>query len=542
MGVRTLIDGQEVLQEGYRIDESSTPLAGGDSSGGVGTINVTYAQKAPGGGPLPRKLHSLALGKRLDFLDTNKGTTVGTIRESSLDRNSGLIEVTANSRLGDFMIETQVEPFVGTLGGAFTYYCSIANIDTDIIVDAEIYLTPVSFPGWNGNLWNGMKQLASAIQADLNLISGIVTLRPVRRFNAITGRNIEATDAASGTQLALKQEVVWYKTHWSATELIYPPPSEERPRVLSVNAGETSETVLDIAASVTSISQPVAQLSVAPDYDASSVYTVIGNDNIVIPPAQWADYGGDLKVTVEPDTRHLRVKLTGASGLVQINGDAMTTFRIAMSAGTSESTYPTLRIVGEGVHLKPQSLIIPTGVDPWMTAQEFAPTIDNIFLNDLSTAFSAGTRGASRYSGKVLSLSASVVAVNRRGERGIASRPSYGQVQDMWSALTYAGVQTANAGKTYNAVALELYELVADDIENQAFGNVPGARVWDRESRRFYRVRSATTEWGQISVECDNDLTQGDVQNHFSGMTYGDVSTQRFAGLTYDEAYLMGLA
>ena len=534
MGVHVLVDGIEVQQENYRIDEASTPIAGGDSSGGVGTISATYVP--PLGAP-----HFLSVGKKIEFLDTNKGSTVGTIRGSARDRSSGLVSATANSRLGDFMIETQVQPFVGTLSGAFAYYCSLANIDTDIIVDSDIALDSVAFPGWSGNLWNGMKQMATAIAADLNLISNIVTLRPIRRFTAITGRNIDSTDEIDATQLALKQEVVWYETNFSNTQLIYPSPSEDRERVLSVNAGETTETVLDVDASVFTVQQPVAQLSVAPNYTASSVYTVVGNDNIVIPPAQWAAYGGSLSVTVEPDTRHLRVKLVGASGLVQINGEPMNTFRIAMSAGTSESTYATLRVIGSAVHLKRNSLVIPTGVESWMTGQEFAPTIENPFINTIDRAFSAGTRGASRYSGKVLSLSASVTAVNRRGDRGIVTRPPYSFVQTQWGAMTYGAVNTLNSGKTYEDVSQDLYALVADDIDNQVFGNVSGARVWDRETARWYRVRTATSEWGQISITADNDLTFGDVGEHFSGRTYADVGTA-FAGRSYHDAYLLGLA
>lgn len=514
------------------------PLAGGDSSGAVGTISVDLAD-------LPLSPVAMNLEEPVTLVDTGRGSTLGTVRDIDSSRTDGArYSVTANNRLGEFNIEAQVQPFTGTLEAAFNYYCSVANITTGILVDDSIASRPVTFPGWNGNLWNNLKMLASAMGADLNLISNNVVLRPIRAFEAIQNREIESSATASGTELALKQEVVWHDTEYVASGLIYPSGGwTDEVTPLSVNAGETTVTTLDdskfVNSSIFSIDQPVCLLSVSPEYEASSVYTVVGDDGIVIPPAMWADYGGSLSVEIAPDTKSLIVTMVGASNLLQPNGEPMKTFRIGLSSGTND-TYSTLRIVGEHVSVTKRLLVLPTGVAPDRTAQEFAPTIDNPFLNNLDDAYSAGTRGARRYAGRSISISASVSAINKRGNTGTANYPPYSYAQGLWDAETYGSVKAINVGETYASVRAEFYANVQDSFDNQIFGNAPGARFWDRESGRWYRVRSSTTQWGDMSIDGDDDLTNGDMQLKFASETYGSVKTH-YNGVTYYKANLRGM-
>lgn len=541
MGVTTRLDGKRVHQVAYRVQESSMPLAGGDSSGGIGTIELDVVD-------LPYSPIGLNVEEDLTLVDTNRGSTIGTTREIGDSRVVGArYNIMASNRLGEFNIETQVLPFSGTLENAFRYYCSLANIDSGIIVDDALASRPVNFPGWNGNLWNHMKMMATAISADLNLISNNVVLRPVRLFEAVRNREIDPTGGISSTDLALKQEVIWYDTQYVSSGLIYPAGgwrSDITP--LSVTAGETVETVLDdskdVFSSIFSLQQPVCVLSVAPEYAASSVYTVVGDDGIVIPPAQWADYGGSLSVSISPDTRGIIVSITGATGLVQTNGEPMRTFRIGLASGTSASdTYSTLRIVGEHISISERSLILPTGVPTFRTGQEFAPTVDNPFLNDLESAYSAGVRGARRYAGRVMTVSASVSALNKRGNTGTANYPPYSYAQSLWDGDTYAQVKTSLVPKTYAMIQADFYASVQDSFDNQVFGNAPGARFWDQDTGRWYRVREATTEWGTMQIEGDDDLTNSDIQGFFSGMTYAQVQSH-YGAVSYYKANVRGMA
>ena len=541
MGVTISIGGRSVHPESYSISESSTPLAGGDSSGAVGTIDADLTN-------VPELPAFLNVERPLEVIDTALGSSVGTIRRLSRNDSSGArYSVFASNRLGEFNIETQVLPFTGRLEDAFRYYCSIANIDTGILVDPSIADRQVNFLGWNGNLWNHMKMMATAISADLNLISNNVVLRPVRLFEAIRDREVEASAEIDSTDLALKQEVVWHPSDYIERGLIYPSGgwrSDINP--LTVTPGETVEVILDdskdVFASIFEIEQPVAQSFVSQDHDSSSVYSVVGDDGLPIPPAQWADFGGRLTVGIGEDTQSLVVTITGAVGLYQANGDPMKTFRIGIASGTgANNTYSTLRVVGRYINTRAESIILPTGVDEFRTGQEFAPTIDNPFLNNLEDAYSAGIRGARRYAGRRMTLSTSVTAINKRGTPGTANYPPYSFVQAAYDGLTYAGVGSLNAGLSYAQVQQAFYDQVQDTFDNQVFGNAPGARVWDYESGRYYRVRQATTTWGDMQIESDDDLIIGDAQTFFQGQTYAQVN-DHYAGQTYYEAAVRGLA
>lgn len=541
MGVMFTVSGRRVHPESYSVSESSTPLAGGDSSGAVGTIEAQVTS-------LPFSPSFMNVEEPFSVIDTKLGSTVGTIREVSDGRAEGArYSLMASNRLGEFNIEAQVAPFSGTLENAFRYYCSLANLDTGITVDPALASIPVNFLGWNGNLWNHMKMMATAVGADLNLISNNIVLRPVRLFEAIRNREVESNATITSEDLALKQEVVWYPTKYVNRGLVYPS-GGWRPDVtpLSVNAGETVTVVLDdykdIHASIFSIEAPTPQYTVDQDYEANSVYSVVGDDGIPIQPAQWTDYGGSLTATVGEDTRSIVVTITGAVGLVQADGSPMKTFRIGWASGTaSDETYSTLRIVGRFVEVKPESLILPTGVPDFRTGQEFAPTIDNPFLNTLDAAYSAGVRGARRYAGRRMTVSANITAINKRGNTGTANYPPYAYAQSVWGALTYGGVKAITAPKTYGQVSDDFYATVQDDFENQVFGNAPGARFWDRQTGRFYRVRQATTTWGGMDIEADDDLTNGDIQQAYQGASYGLIKTL-YSGMTYYKANVKGLA
>lgn len=545
MGLKVDIAGSTVLQEAYSISESATPLAGGDSSGAIGTISLKSAHMPRSGG-----IGSIHLDKQLDVIDTARGITSGQVNRLVRLNESGLWDVSADSRLGAFMIDVQVSPFTGTLGNAFKGYAGYANITSNITIDAALTNIPVSFPGFSGNLWQRMKEMAVGYGAEINLVSGVVVLRKVRQFLAITDRESASNVTYDATQKAHQQEVIWYKTARYSTGLIYPPGGwVPETRVLSVNAGEDAEHILETDSSITSIQAPTMLTSVAPGYSASSVYTIVGDDNLPIQPAQWRDYGGTLSVSIEPDTRRLRVKMRGASGLVKIDGTPMRNFRVALTAGTNDSTYSTLRIVGDSVRLEQRSIIIPTGI-PYPTNLDGsiaterivnAPTIDSEFINTMDAACSAGVRGAGRYSGKMATLSATVSALNRRGKAGTAVYPTWQFAQDYFTPGTYAQFNAANASRNYVQLRDYLRSLVDVGIDNQLFGNAPGARFWDRRSRLWFRIRDATTAWDSTAISADIDTTWGDYKVSAGARTYGQIKATYPAGATYRDVAIGGL-
>jgi hypothetical protein len=86
------------------------------------------------------------------------------------------------------------------------------------------------------------------------------------------------------------------------------------------------------------------------------------------------------------------------------------------------------------------------------------------------------------------------------------------------------------------------FSTVQDDYTNQVFGNVNGARVFDKKSRRWYRIRSATVTADGIDFQADDDLTHSDIETFHAAAsrTYGDVQLV-MDGLTYKQVGLVGM-
>lgn len=440
MGVRITIGDYDYDATDYTVSEEASPVALGDSMGSVGTITFT----TPMPDPVMQPNHPINLytegwlkNQAIRLADSRYGFTIGTVDSSSVTANGTLLQVESQTRLGDLNIyNVQAEPFIGTLGDAFEYYLSLAGITTDLFVDESIASRAVAIPGWEGELWFHLKELTAAQDCDISLVSGVVLLRPIRTRVAERGKDIQRSTDNRTESLAQAVEVYLYKTEAIEDELVYPiggwTPETE---VLNVNAGETAEYTLELSSSLSSIQAPTMLTSVAQDYDATSVYTIVADDGLPVPVDQWEDFGGKVEITLNPDTTTLNVKLTGAEGVPTTgSGETSRAFSLALASDTSGSRYSTLRIVGTGVRYERILKRVRTGVSAQNAPQDVGVTIDNIFINTIDDLYRAGTRAAKRFAGNMPSISGSLYSINRRGDTGVASYPTYGEVQDALTA------------------------------------------------------------------------------------------------------------
>lgn len=588
MGFRVDIEGLKIEIADYSVDEASSPLAAGDSSGSVGSFTIAvpipddyvplgttiegmgYGEGPYGEGPYggssfvgtpntPWKVirtlgPQFLIDKSVRLYDSRKGFTLGTIRASSLSKDGGTITLTGNSRLGQLNVYgIQAQPFVGTLRDAFTYYLGLTEITTDLFVDDEIADREVVFPGWHGELWYYLKLMAAAQDCDISLVSGVILLRAIRKRIATENRDTARTLSTGGDTLAQAVEVYQYNNRPIANELVYPPNGwNPQVEVLNVNAGETAEYTLELSASVSSIQTPVMQTFVSQDYNTSSVYTIVADDGLAVSPALWTASGGSLTVEIAEDTSHLIVKLTGATGVPTASGAASQNFSVALGSDTTGNRYSTLRIVGTGVAYTKTKKRIRTGVPASKTATDIGVTIDNPFISTTNDLYRAGTRAAKQYAGAVMTLTGAVTAINRRGDTGQANYPTYGQVENelkstLGGAVTYAGVQSYYTGtlalQSYEEVRQHWFEFFRDDDIDQVFGNVQGARIYDRKTRRWYRIRQGNLTPASIGINsADDDLIHEDIQALYQGLTYAEVRTILGDGaLTYREVEMIGL-
>lgn len=590
MGFRIDIEGMHLEATDYGLDEASSPLAAGDSTGSVGSFSVTvpvpdtdvplttnlsddegygyglgpYGSGGYGGlaGGTPvrnspwliiRELGpQILIDKSIRIFDSRKGFTLGTITGTDWSADGGTITLSGLSRLSELnAYGIQSQPFIGTLEQAFEYYLELAGIDTGLFVDASIADRPVVFPGWTGELWYYLKLMAAAQDCDISLVSGIVLLRPIRQRIATQGKDTSRTLSAGSNTLAQSVEVYKYGNRPITNELVYPPggwtPEVE---VLNVNAGETSEYTLELSASLSSLQAPTMQTFVAEDYSASSVYTIVADDGLPVEPQAWSDFGGSLTVSILPETNKLLVTLVGAEGLPLTSGNAAAqNFSVALGSDTTGNRYSTLRLVGTGVAYTKVKKRVRTGVPASKTSTEVGVTIDNPFISTVDDLYRAGTRAAKQYSGSNLTLTGAVTALNRRGDSGQATYPTYADVEltlksRVSPTLTYAQEETFYASEsltTYSQVQDYWFEEFRDDNLDQVFGNTQGARVWDMRTRRWYRVRNARLSPSSIGISsADDDLIFQDVMSYYSGQTYGSVQAV-LDPFDYREVDLLGL-
>lgn len=535
MGVRITLGGSVVEAVSYSVQESATPLSSADTSGGVGEIRFDVPH-------IPNS--QMLIGSEVRLADTRKGVTLGSVLSINPARGSALDVVTCVSRLGELNIyNVQAQPYIGTLRGAFLYYAGLAGITTEVFADELIADKPVVFPGWNGELWFYMKQMAAAMECDIALVSGVILLRPVRSRAAVTGSDLDSQISVGGTSLAQYVEVYKYDNRPITDELVYPPGGwTDEVTVISVNAGETVEQVLQLSASVSSVTPPVIQTFVGQFDNDASVYTVVGDDGLPITPSAWAGAGGSLTVSINPDTTSLTVTVRAPQNLPNTSGERIKVYSVALAADASGSRYSTLRILGTGVAFNKEVVRVPTGVTASQTAQEVGATVDNPFLSNWNDVYRAATRIAKSFAGAFMTLSGTVLKVNPPGDSGAVDYPTFDTVQAEVSGLTFDQVDALPefAGKTFDEVEEYWYDFVRSGFSNQVFGNVAGARVWDKKTNRWFRSRSGDITTAQIGYSADDDVTFDDFQAVYAGLTFDQVTALN-AGLSFEKQDLRGL-
>lgn len=497
MGIQLKVAGKYVFQvRDYSLQEDATPLAAGDTYGSTGTISLTISEPDPDI-PRPRDTgekwiltygRDILLGKSFVFEDTKWGLIDGTI-ESVSRTEFGTLQVSCTTSLNRLnAYNVKAKPYVGTLGGLIRYYCGLVGVE-GVNIDPALDTSPIVAPGWIGELWYYLKMLAVAENFEIALVNSVPTFRLLRQRDLVKGREVSLSGERTASTLAQSVECYQYRNRAITNELVYPVGGwSPEVQVLNVNAGEIVEYTLQLSASVSSIQEPVMVESVAPDYKASSVYTVVANDGLPVPPAMWADRGGVLRVIINEDSTSLTIRMRGAHRVPTAKGWA-TNFSIALSSDESGSRYSTLRLVGTGVAFDKVKRTFRTGLTARQTGTDVGVTIDNPFLSTKTQCFRAGVRAAVEYAGPVPAMSSEMSKTFRTGS---------------------------------------------------SFGLTTGSRVYDRSRERPFRARSATYSPGTVTVSFEDDLLHDDMEAFRAGKTYGGVEASR-QGLTYGDDNLIGL-
>lgn len=481
----------------FTINIDSTPLDSSDSTGGVGDFTLITTT--------PEEPYALSLENLIDreiavydsdgWVNTPNGVLLGGRVSNIVEQDGVGFTISGELELGGLNVRNVVmPPFHGTLEDLIELYLDTRlKSGTQITVHPDIADRTMTVPGWKGELWYHIKMLCAAEDVEFVYPStGQAELRPVRH---IEGRTLTASDlnrTTDAAELAQYIEVKEYNNVWVDDKLFYPPGGwDEGVEIISINAGETLEFNLELEGSVQSIQQPTMVTHVSRDHVSSSVYSVVGDDGFPIQPAMWNDFGGSVKLEIGDDTRHLILTVTAPEGLHKDNGEPMQSFSLAMASGDTSPRYSSLRIVGTGVwYSNDDPVKFPTGVeaatsDEFELGEEVGVTIDNPFLATRAHVASAVYRASMKYIG-------------------------------------------------YNSTISGTVQRLSDA---QSFMEDAGARVF--YDTRPYRARSATYTPNGVQFTAENDLTVGDIQTAFEGMTWAQVK-DLFSGLTHKEVLIKG--
>lgn len=542
--------------------EAATPTAGDDSSGQLGTFTFTtpervssidyrdYSSEETVFGP------SILMGAECTIFDSEKGFASGTIEDVQVNRAAGTITASGMLRSGALSIyNVQAQPFVGTVDDAFRYYLGLAKITDKILVESDLAAKRVTFPGWHGELWHHLKQMAASLGAEIALVADTFILRTLGTQVVGSYEKSELTVGFGTPSLAQSVEIYYYNNRAITDRLVYPPGGwNSDVEVLTVNAEETEVYTLELNASISSFQAPVMKEFVANSHNSSSVYTIVTDDGLPVKPAQWAAYGGSLTIEIGEDTRSLVVTLRGARGVPLATGGTSRTFAVALGSDLTGNRYSTLRIVGTGVSFDKKLLTLPTGVPATMSGTDVGITIENPFLSSLEQAYQVGVPAARRFSGSVPSLTVSTPHLELEQATDFSLGTDFQTVRqglqgDMGSGtnFTYENVkghteQEAGTPLTYRKDLDYWQDRTAPADINQTLGNIQGARIFEPSSRRWFRIREATIDPGMVTVSsADDDNTYADASYHWEGKTYLDLSSEVPLNFSYLNADMAGL-
>jgi hypothetical protein len=526
--IRTTGDGKriggpaEVIS--YSTREEATPITFESLQGAVGsvTFNVNAANS---------EQSTLALlNDTVDLTDGSNGSVRGIVNSVSIrDR---VATVDGDARTGLLVAFRDVAPFSGTLEGAFTYYFSLAEITTDFIVDTAIASRAVAYQGWSGDLWQGLKEICATEQIEIAQVSGLLVVRPLRSRTLEVLKESRSSASVENRNLARNAEVEWYEGDYTATPVhVYPRYDDENSQVWQVNANSSLIADLPVYMSMLAIDPPEPVDSVADGYlGTDSVYSIIDREANAYPADLWTALGGSITAMVLPDTKTARITITGPDDLV--HGPFRIAQRSAPGDENDTSTRPTLHLAASGVVAIPRTLSQPTGAPDSKTARESAPTTKATFANTLSKAWSVLTGLAGAYAEPTQVISADATIVNRRGEPGGVGFATFADFNAAFTGMTFSAFNTAHTGDTFADLNAEMLALTASDFENQAFGNVAGARV--RREDAFYRVASATITPEGISYTAVRDTTFGDFNTEWAGATFATFNAE-WAGAKFGD-------
>lgn len=389
----------------------------------------------------------LLINNEMIFTDDLRGAV--TFRVKNVSVNAGAVSITGDTVESRLNVERTALPHGGTGATALTaiqYYCGLVGIAPVISTSFanELAAVPVNFMGWQGIVWEKLKELCAGFSASASDNVGIEmainqndlifrkakqNLMSVKRQLSSESINIEAFDTAKSVT------VYNYNTSYGTDKVFYElsnfdEGTEEEEKFQSsindsmqVEAGATLRKRFTVNATFESVNQPVCVEQItrtppAPYSGSTGEFVVVGIDDLPIMPSQWNDNGGSLTVelvdengeALPPGEIELVIKAPKLTDLPQAADPNEVTFapyKIGVES-SGEAEYPALWLTGTGVFYEKKPKLFLTGSSDEYTSKTEGPTVDNIFITNSFNTSSRGVAAAQANCGPKISLTQDV--------------------------------------------------------------------------------------------------------------------------------------
>lgn len=448
----------------YNYSEEVTSLEPSTISGATSQVNVS-AVAVSSEATAPHADSKLLINNQMSLTDSVYGTVGFQVK--GVSKNLDAVFITGDTVQSRLNVEVLAQPQGGpeaNLLSAIVYYCELAGV-TPVIEEpfaTEIEAVPVNFIGWQGILWDKLKELCAGFSAsttdnvglEMVIIEDQLIFRKARQSVITLDRNLISDSInIESFESAKSVTVVNYNTRYAENEVFYELSNFEPggsvldkfqssiADSMQVNPGETLRKRFNVNATFTSINQPacVEQIDrTFPDpYEGgpgrNGQYVIVGIDDLPIRPEQWTQNGGSVTVQLtdeggnklppgEVDLVITAPTLTGLPKAENQNEIAFAPYKIGVesSGGTD---YPALWLTGTGVFYEKKEKLFLTGSADEYTSQEEGTTIDNIFMIESTNVNSRGLAAAQANCGPK-------VSINRQVSQGL----EFGDVGSMFIA------------------------------------------------------------------------------------------------------------
>lgn len=468
----------------YSISESATPISVADTSGEIPALNIS-AQSNPVdtvGNTHPNS--KLLIDNSITIVDDLRGTFTG--RVSTLSADSQSVSIQALSIFEKLNTTKKAASIDGTVTAAVESYLELAGIDSaNYSIDSSFDSQSAVFPGWTDNIWNALKMLCVAINAEMYFQSNIFYFKP----RASKTLNVENIDGES-FNIALGQQTkstvfTRNKTSWTEDGIVFAYHPQDS--VESIEANELKEFIVTSSVALNSINQPEyidAKFASYVDYIQptstgevpteylNGFYSFVTKTGTIVPDDKALEYKASVKVELTDNPYEIKVIVTGPN----------TKYNTPWSLQFKDNE-PALALTGTGAFVQPQPVTFNTGTSVGDDVNEYT---DNPFLvND-----------------------------------------TY-----LYNTAYYTNQEICGPLVTFSFATDKI-----EEASNQEFGYLPGA-IFSYEGSK-YRITNASYGYGSISVDAKQYVTFADFNTIWAGKTIAQFNSTMLDQATYPDEYM----